>query len=117
MTPTRPGAIFTDPELVSVGLTEARPARRATTWAWATSGFSGGKARAWGQERGPGEGGRRPLDPPDPRRADPGLPRGRPDPPVVVAMQAGSAEPLLDAFHIHPTLGEIVQKAARTAVG
>ena len=32
-------------------------------------------------------------------------------------MQAGSAEPLLDAFHIHPTLGEKVQAAARAAAG
>ena len=36
--------------------------------------------------------------------------------PVVVAMQAGSAEPLLHSFHIHPTLGEPVQGAVRSAL-
>ena len=81
-----------------------------------STGFSGGKARAWGQERG--------------------LVRAVVDRathkilgvqvlayhgadlihPVVVAIQAGSAEPLTNAFHIHPTLGEPVQGAVRSAL-
>ena len=36
--------------------------------------------------------------------------------PVVVAMQAGAAEPLTHAFHIHPTLGEPVQGAVKSAL-
>ena len=85
--------------------------------AFSTSGFSGGKARAWGQERG--------------------LAKAVVDRttrqilgvqilayhaadlihPVVVAMEAGSADPLVDAAHIHPTLGEPVQGAVRSALG
>lgn len=33
--------------------------------------------------------------------------------PVVVAIRAGSPDPLLDAYHVHPTLGEPVQAAVR----
>ena len=111
-----PAAIFTDPEFVSIGLTEASAREAGRDVGAASSGFSGGKARAWGQERG--------------------LVKAVVDRttrqilgvqilayhaadlihPVVVAMQAGSAEPLLHAFHIHPTLGEPVQGAVRSAL-
>jgi hypothetical protein len=35
---------------------------------------------------------------------------------VVVAMEAGSDDPLARAIHIHPTLGEPVQAAVRSAL-
>jgi pyruvate/2-oxoglutarate dehydrogenase complex dihydrolipoamide dehydrogenase (E3) component len=112
-----PTAIFTDPELVSVGLTEAR-AREAghADPGVATSGFSGGKARAWGQERGivkavVDRGTRRILGVEVLAYHAADLIH-----PVAVAMQAGSADPLLDAIHIHPTLGEPVQAAVRRAL-
>ena len=111
-----PAAIFTDPEFVSIGLTETAARERGLDIGVGSTGFSGGKARAWGQERG--------------------LVRAVVDRathkilgvqvlayhgadlihPVVVAMQAGSAEPLTHAFHIHPTLGEPVQGAVRSAL-
>ena len=47
-----PKTIFTDPELVSLGLTEAQARGAGHDVGVGTSEFSGGKARAWGQERG-----------------------------------------------------------------
>ena len=111
-----PAAIFTDPEFVSIGLTETAARERGLDIGVGNTGFSGGKARAWGQERG--------------------LVKAVVDRathkilgvqvlayhgadlihPVVVAIQAGSAEPLTNAFHIHPTLGEPVQGAVRSAL-
>ena len=112
-----PKTIFTDPELVSVGLTEAQAKEAGHEVGVGTWEFSGGKARAWGQERGLAKvvadrSSRRILGAHILAYHAADLVH-----PVVVAMQAGSADPLLDAFHVHPTLGEIVQKAARTAVG
>jgi pyruvate/2-oxoglutarate dehydrogenase complex dihydrolipoamide dehydrogenase (E3) component len=39
--------------------------------------------------------------------------------PVAVAMKAtgGTVDPILAAFHIHPTLGELVQTVTKTAAG
>ena len=39
--------------------------------------------------------------------------------PIAVAMKApgGTVDPILAAFHIHPTLGEVVQSVAKTAAG
>lgn len=110
-----PRALFTDPELVSVGMTEAQAREAGRDVGVGTTAFSGGKARAWGQERG---------------LAKAIVDRGSREilgahvlayhgadliHPVVVAMRAGSADPLLDAFHVHPTLGEPVQGAVRSA--
>jgi hypothetical protein len=36
---------------------------------------------------------------------------------VVVAMAAGDADALAGAYHVHPTLGESVQGAVRSALG
>jgi pyruvate/2-oxoglutarate dehydrogenase complex dihydrolipoamide dehydrogenase (E3) component len=44
-----PTAIFTDPEAVTIGLTEAQAREAGHDVGVATSGFSGGKARAWGR--------------------------------------------------------------------
>ena len=112
-----PKTIFTDPELVSVGLTEAQAREAGHEVGVGTSEFSGGKARAWGQERGlvkvvADRSSRRILGAHILAYHAADLVH-----PVVVAMQAGSADPLLEAFHVHPTLGETVQKAARSAVG
>ncbi|MGE4176835.1 MAG: NAD(P)/FAD-dependent oxidoreductase [Thermoleophilia bacterium] len=111
-----PAAIFTDPEFVSVGLTEAAARGKGLDVGVATSGFSGGKARAWGQERG--------LVKAVVDRATHRILGAQVLAyhaadlihPVVVAIQAGSAEPLTNAFHIHPTLGEPVQGAVRSAL-
>jgi pyruvate/2-oxoglutarate dehydrogenase complex dihydrolipoamide dehydrogenase (E3) component len=111
-----PAAIFTDPEFVSVGITETAAREKGLDIGVGTTRYSGGKARAWGQERG--------------------LVKAVVDRathkilgvqilayhgadlihPVVVAMQAGAAEPLTHAFHIHPTLGEPVQGAVKSAL-
>jgi pyruvate/2-oxoglutarate dehydrogenase complex dihydrolipoamide dehydrogenase (E3) component len=111
-----PTAVFTDPEYVTVGLTEAGAREAGHDVGVATSGFSGGKARAWGQERGVvkavvDRSSRRILGAHVLAYHAADLIH-----PVVVAMQAGSADPLLSAIHIHPTLGEPVQRAVRSAL-
>jgi pyruvate/2-oxoglutarate dehydrogenase complex dihydrolipoamide dehydrogenase (E3) component len=111
-----PAAIFTDPEFVAIGLTEMAAREKGLDIGVATSGFSGGKARAWGQERG--------LVKAVVDRATHRILGAQVLAyhaadlihPVVVAIQAGSAEPLTNAFHIHPTLGEPVQGAVRSAL-
>jgi pyruvate/2-oxoglutarate dehydrogenase complex dihydrolipoamide dehydrogenase (E3) component len=111
-----PAAIFTDPEFVSVGLTETAAREKGLDIGVGTSRFSGGKARAWGQERGLAKA---VVDRATHRilgvqvLAYHGADLIHP---VVVAIQAGSAEPLVNAFHIHPTLGEPVQGAVRSAL-
>jgi pyruvate/2-oxoglutarate dehydrogenase complex dihydrolipoamide dehydrogenase (E3) component len=111
-----PTAIFTDPELVTIGVTEAQAREAGGDIGVATSEFSGGKARAWGQERGVvkavvDRGTRRILGAQVLAYHASDLIH-----PIAVAMQAGSAGPLLDAIHIHPTLGEPVQGAVRRAL-
>lgn len=111
-----PTAIFTDPELVTVGMTEAQAREAGHDVGVATSEPSGGKARAWGQERGllkavVDRGSRRILGAQLLAYHAADLIH-----PVVVAMEAGSADPLLDAVHIHPTLGEPVQGVVRSAL-
>lgn len=108
-----PRAIFTDPELVSIGLTEdgARAAGNEVRIGSAT--FSGGKARAWGEERGMVK-----------VIADARTGRllgahvlayhgADLIHPVAVAMQAGDGDggPIARSFHVHPTLGEVVKSA------
>lgn len=113
-----PTAIFTDPELSSVGLTEAAARDAGRDLAVGTATFSGGKARAWGEERGMVKvlverGTRRILGAHILAYHGADLIH-----PVAVAMKApgGLVDPLLAAMHIHPTLGEPVQSAARRAV-
>ncbi|MGE3233388.1 MAG: NAD(P)/FAD-dependent oxidoreductase [Thermoleophilia bacterium] len=112
-----PRAVFTDPELVSIGLTEdaARAAGHAVSVG--TGRFSGGKARAWGEERGmarvvakAGTGrilGAHVL----------GYHAADLIHPVAVAMQAGdgTGAPIARAFHIHPTFGEVVKSAVEAS--
>jgi dihydrolipoamide dehydrogenase len=100
---------------VTVGLTEAQAREAGHDVGAATSGFSGGKARAWGQERGVvkavvDRASRRILGAHVLAYHAADLIH-----PVVVAMEAGSADPLLSAVHIHPTLGEPVRDAVRSA--
>jgi pyruvate/2-oxoglutarate dehydrogenase complex dihydrolipoamide dehydrogenase (E3) component len=112
-----PTAIFTDPEYVTIGLTEAEAREAGGDISAATEEFAGGKARAWGQERGLAKAvvdrsARRILGVSVLAYHAADLIH-----PVAVAMQAGSADPLLSAIHIHPTLGEPVQGAVRSALG
>ena len=108
-----PRAIFTDPELVGVGLTEAQALAAGHEVRVGTSRFSGGKARALGEEHGlvkvvaeAGSGrilGAHLL-------AHHGADLIHP---ILVAMEAGdgSGEPIRRAYHVHPTLGETVKAA------
>lgn len=112
-----PTAIFTDPELSSVGLTEAAAREAGHDVTTGTSTYSGGKARAWGEERGMAKvvverGTRRILGAHVLAYHGSDLVH-----PVAVAMSApgGTVDPLLATMHIHPTLGEPVQAAARQA--
>jgi pyruvate/2-oxoglutarate dehydrogenase complex dihydrolipoamide dehydrogenase (E3) component len=112
-----PRAIFTDPEFATVGLSEAAAREAGHDVGVGLAEFSGGKARAWGQERGLVK-----VVADRSTRAILGahvLGYHAADlvHPVVVAMRAGSADPLLEAFHIHPTLGETVRGAVATAIG
>jgi pyruvate/2-oxoglutarate dehydrogenase complex dihydrolipoamide dehydrogenase (E3) component len=112
-----PTAIFTDPEFATIGLTEEKAREAGHDVGVATSAFSGGKARAWGQERGVvkavvDRSARRILGAHVLAYHAADLIH-----PVAVAMQAASADPLLDAVHVHPTLGEPVQGAVRSALG
>lgn len=112
-----PRAIFTDPEVVSVGITESQAREAGHDVGVGLSRFSGGKARAWGQERGlvkvvADRGARRILGAHILAYHAADLIH-----PVVVGMQAGNVDALLDAYHVHPTLGETVQGAVRSALG
>jgi pyruvate/2-oxoglutarate dehydrogenase complex dihydrolipoamide dehydrogenase (E3) component len=111
-----PRAIFTDPEIVMVGMTEAQAREAGHDVGAATTAFSGGKARAWGVERGMAtavvdRASRRILG-----CAVLGYHAADLIHPVVVAMGAGGADPLVDAYHVHPTLGEAVQAAVAAAL-
>jgi len=109
-----PRAIFTDPELVGIGLTEAAGRDAGYDVRVGTATFRGGKARAWGEERGMAK---------VVAEARTGRILGAHVlayhgadliHPVAVAMAAGdgTAAPLLRAAHVHPTLGEVVKAAA-----
>lgn len=112
-----PAAIFTDPELVSIGLTEAAAREAGHRVRVGTGRFSGGRARALGEERGSA---RVVVD------ADSGLILGAHVlahhaadliHPVAVAMRAGASATglITGADHIHPTLGEVVKAAVADA--
>lgn len=108
-----PRAIFTDPELVSIGLTDDAARRAGHEVSVGAATFSGGKARAWGEERGMVK-----------VVADARTGRllgahvlayhgADLIHPVAVAMQAGDGDggPIARAFHVHPTMGEVVKAA------
>jgi pyruvate/2-oxoglutarate dehydrogenase complex dihydrolipoamide dehydrogenase (E3) component len=110
-----PRAIFTDPEFATVGMTEAEARAAGHDVGVGTSRFSGGKARAWGQERGlvkvvVDRAARRILGAHILAYHGADLIH-----PVVVAMRAGDPDAILGAYHVHPTLGEPVQGAVRAA--
>lgn len=108
-----PRAIFTDPELVSIGLTEDSARAIGHEVRIGASSFSGGKARAWGEERG----------------AVKVIADARTGTllgahvlayhgadlihPVAVAMQSGDGGggTIARALHVHPTFGEVVKSA------
>ncbi|MEW6581339.1 MAG: FAD-dependent oxidoreductase [Actinomycetota bacterium] len=112
-----PRAVFTDPELAMIGMTEAEARAAGHDVAVGTATPSGGKARAWGEERGMVKVvidartrrilGARIL-------AYHGADLVHP---VAVAMSApgGAVDPLLATMHVHPTLGEVVLAAAQRA--
>lgn len=112
-----PRAIFTDPEFATVGLTERQARDAGHDVGVGLSRFSGGKARAWGQERGLAKAvvdreSRRILGAHVLAYHAADLIH-----PVVVAMGGGNVDALVDAYHVHPTLGETVQGAVRSALG
>lgn len=114
-----PRAVFTDPEFASIGLTEARATEAGHQIRTAVSRFSGGKARAWGEERGLVK---IVADADDGRLLGAhilGYHAADLLHPVVVAMQApgGTGAPIVAARHIHPTLGEAVQGAVAQVSG
>jgi pyruvate/2-oxoglutarate dehydrogenase complex dihydrolipoamide dehydrogenase (E3) component len=112
-----PTAIFTDPEVAMVGLTEAAAREAGHDVSVATGTFTGGKARAWGEEGGMVKvvlerGTRRILGTQILAYHASDLIH-----PIAVAMQApgGTADPVLAAKHVHPTFGEVVQSALKQA--
>ena len=114
-----PIAIFTDPEITMIGMTEAQARDAGHDVGVGTAGFSGGKARAWGEESGFAK----IVVERDSRRilgaTIVGYHAADLLHEVAVAMKApgGLVDPIIDAFHIHPTLGERVADAAAAAVG
>ena len=111
-----PQAVFCDPEYVTVGLTEARAREAGHDVGAGVAKFRGGKARAWGVEYGLAKvvvdrAARRVLG-----AHVLGYHAADLIHPVVVAMRAGSIDPLLEGYHVHPTLSETVQGAAARAI-
>ncbi|HJZ61829.1 MAG TPA: FAD-dependent oxidoreductase [Miltoncostaeaceae bacterium] len=112
-----PRAIFTDPELVAIGMTESAAREAGHDVGAATVRFAGGKARAWGEERGMAKvvvdrRARRILGAQILAYHGADLIH-----PVGVAMAAGDVglDALLGTMHVHPTLGEKVLAAAQAA--
>jgi dihydrolipoamide dehydrogenase len=111
-----PHAVFTDPELASIGLTEQAARAAGHDIRVGSARFRGGKARAWGEERGLAKvvaetGSGRILGAHILAYHAADLIH-----PVVVAMASGDGIDLLRRSpHIHPTLGEVVQSAAGAA--
>lgn len=111
-----PTAIFTDPEVAMVGMTEERARASGHSVGVGTADFTGGRGRAWGEEHGvvkvvADRRSRRILGAHLVAYHGAELIH-----PVVVAMRAGSADPLINAFHIHPTFGEAVRDATEAAL-
>ena len=112
-----PTAIFTDPELSSVGVTEAAARDAGHDVTVGTATFTGGKARAWGEERGMVKA---IVDRPTRRLLGAHVLAYHAADlihPVAVAMKAagGTADPIRATLHIHPTLGEVVASAVKNA--
>jgi pyruvate/2-oxoglutarate dehydrogenase complex dihydrolipoamide dehydrogenase (E3) component len=112
-----PRAIFTDPELVAIGMTEAAAREAGYDVATGTVRFAGGKARAWGEERGMAKvvvdrRSRRILGAHVLAYHGADLIH-----PVGVAIGAGDVglDALLGTMHVHPTFGEKVLAAAKEA--
>ena len=112
-----PRAVFTDPELAMVGMTEAEARTAGLDVSVGTATPSGGKARAWGEERGLVKvvletGSRRILGARVLAYHGADLIH-----PIAVAMNApgGTADPILRSMHVHPTLGEVVLTAVQRA--
>jgi pyruvate/2-oxoglutarate dehydrogenase complex dihydrolipoamide dehydrogenase (E3) component len=111
-----PHAVFTDPELASIGLTEQAAREAGHDVRVGTSRFSGGKARAWGEERGLVKvvvetGTSRILG-----AHILGYHAADLIHPVVVAIASGGgADAIRRSPHIHPTLGEFVKSAVASA--
>jgi pyruvate/2-oxoglutarate dehydrogenase complex dihydrolipoamide dehydrogenase (E3) component len=112
-----PRAVFTDPELVMLGLTEAGAREAGHDVVVGTGTFSGGRARAMGEEVG----GVRILLERGTRRILGAHLLGHHAAelvhPVAVAMAApgGTPDPVLATPFIHPTLGEVVRNAVDAA--
>ncbi len=113
-----PTAIFTDPELAAIGLTEAEAREAGHDVAIGSATFTGGKARAWGEERGMvkvvvDRVSRRLLGAHVLAYHGADLIH-----PLAVAMHApgGTVDPILATMHIHPTLGEVVLAAVQRSV-
>lgn len=114
-----PWAVFTDPEFSMVGMTEAEAREAGHDVVVGTSEFTGGKARAWGEERGTVKvvverGTRRILGARILAYHAADLINE-----IAVAMRAGdgTVHPILDAMHVHPTLAERVTGAVGSAKG
>ena len=111
-----PHAVFTDPELASIGLTEQAARAAGHDVRVGSSRFSGGKARAWGEERGLAKvvvetGTDRILG-----AHILGYHAADLIHPVVVAMASGGGvDAIRRSPHIHPTLGEFIKSAAESA--
>ena len=112
-----PRAIFTDPELATIGLTEDAARTAGYEVKIGRGRFTGGKARAWGEERGivkivaEAETGRilgaHILAY---HGADLIHPLG-----VAMAMGGDAVEAIRRTPHLHPTLGEVVKAAVEAA--
>jgi pyruvate/2-oxoglutarate dehydrogenase complex dihydrolipoamide dehydrogenase (E3) component len=110
-------AIFTDPELAMVGLTEQAARDAGFAVRVGTGAFRGGKARAWGEERGMVK---------VVAQAGTGRILGAQVlayhaadliHPVAVAMTQGDGAiaAMRATPHVHPTLGEVVRSAVEAA--
>ena len=114
-----PTAIFTDPELAAIGMTEAEARAAGHDVLVGTTGFGGGRARAVGEEYGRVKvvierGTRRLLGAHVLAYHAADLVNT-----LAVTMSApgGTVDPIIDAFHIHPTMGEVVQSVIKETAG
>ena len=113
-----PTAIFTDPEVAMIGLTEAAAREAGHEVSVATGTFTGGKARAWGEEGGMVK----VVVNRDTRRILGtqilGYHASDLIHPIAVAMKAGdgTVDPIIETKYVHPTFGEVVQAALKKAV-
>ena len=112
-----PRAIFTDPEYAMVGMTEAEARAAGHPVLVGTATPTGGKGRAWGEERGLVK----VIIDAETRRILGAriLAYHAADliHPIAIAMNApdGTLAPILATMHVHPTLGEVVLSAAQRA--